>query len=272
MFQRLVLRHNPKPPIELKLNGPVSANTPKLIGTGPVTDEVLTCLKGVVSLVKLFQQSSCHFSGQATVYRCSFFVLMYYPPEHYLAMARKSKPAILITYADGHRFNANYKDSASTIEERLQEANSKSILDRLQRLDKVLQNTGSRVPRDRSYQRVKLRKLHRPIFLQAWRDLGSPSDQMLNHPPPGTAKDGLYHYRITTFPDTTTKDEYSVHVQKSVAAVANLNWTTLLGTPRTPSWVTLINSRLNVPALNHMLEKGAATYKYWRTKKTSSIH
>ena len=100
--------------------------------------------------------------------------------------------------------------------------------------------------------RVRARKLLRPAFCEAWSALGAP--------------DGVYLYKIDVFPDRANTPEYRDHVRKSVEHTARLDMVQFGKDKRGENWVQQANRRVNVLALNNILETELAPFRYERTK------
>ncbi|AET39753.1 Pet130p Ecym_4736 [Eremothecium cymbalariae DBVPG len=251
-------------------------------------DEGLMNLKGILYSVTGYHFENKNSNSNARVFDCPYFSLLYYPPTHFLALARKSKPAIHITYPSEYLLNANVTSATASIHERLGVFKSNEMKARLLEVGGLLQSRGSLVPKDWSYLRVKIRKELRRSFLSEWCNLRGPEAVMAKiylpkgievvpdisslvisdildskgRPKEGVSKDGVYHYKIKIFPDCHTNDNFVDEVKCSVRHVANLNWDKLLIDKGARNWVDNANSNLNLSKLNRDLSKLEIPYKY----------
>ncbi|AMD22814.1 HHR045Cp [Eremothecium sinecaudum] len=267
MSGKLILRRLPGFEKIAESKRPVGFNTPVIKGVP--TKDALIQLRGVLSPIRTYQYSSNLRSTESCLYSCPFFDLNYYPPEHFLALARKSRPALQVTFADLPIFNANI-DPTKSVDERIQMMASPSVVAKLKQLEKILQQPASKNPRDWAYLRISTSKFFRKQFLNVWCGLPQadypvlPShDPSSKRPVPGCAKDGLYHFNIRLLPGKGGSDECAEHIQKSLTHVTNLDWDSLLCSKngRIP-WPRAINQKVNINAINWILHKDRLPYKY----------
>ncbi|CEP62705.1 Pet130p LALA0_S06e01816g [Lachancea lanzarotensis] len=250
--------------------------------------EARSKLRGTISIAQVYQNTFRVFSAQSKVYHCDFFRLLYFPPEHFLSVFRKSKPAINVRIVGEVFLNGNVSRSengrtvsnTAVFEQgsRIDKYGKSVDVSNLKKLQSIFSLDGSNVPRNYAYLRRSLRTFVHGCFIENWTKLqgsqaveeqityeaqnsetnGSTEWQFLQHDgrtKPGIAKDGFYLYQVLIFPDDSTKHEFEANVAQSVQAVAKLDWKTFLhGKSKTQkSWVDQANERVRVPVVNAYL-------------------
>lgn len=208
-------------------------------------------LKGVIGGVRNYQLMNRLDNLNSVVYRCPYFSLAFYPPEHFMGLAKKSTPAIHIHYKKPSFFlNANLRNGKS-LEENIKFLQSNAFQDKRAKLDKKLGTSFlSLFPKDWAYIRVRVRKLLRPCFHDAWTEFRAP--------------DGLYIYNINIFSDKNNEKEYQKHIRQSVGAVAKMDMKAFVRNKKGQNWVHFDNSRVNVSVLNRVLSLELAPFRYKR--------
>ncbi|AAS50237.1 AAL129Cp [Eremothecium gossypii ATCC 10895] len=233
-----------------------------------------TCLKGVLAPVQQYYMTRCR-TWAPQVYQCDYFALRFFPAEHFLGMARKSKPGLLLTYTGDHLLNANVGDQSAGVQQRVELARSAEMEKRLRQISNLIQARGSLRPRDWSYLRVGARKTIRAQFLQAWCKYHGPEavlarlEGAMDSPfldkhgrtAHKVAKDGLYHYTIRVFPDGTTAADFAAHLERSVLYTANLSWDSY-SRHAGRKWISENNAQADIAALNKALHKSDIPYRY----------
>ncbi|AGO09861.1 AaceriAAL129Cp [[Ashbya] aceris (nom. inval.)] len=233
-----------------------------------------TCLKGVLAPVQQYYLNRCH-TWAPQVYQCDYFALRFFPADHFVGMARKSKPGLLVTYMGDHLLNANVSDKAVDVRERVELARSAEMEKRLRQISNLIQARGSLRPRDRAYLRVAVRKTIRSQFLRAWCKYHGPEAVLAQlegatdspfldgqgRAARRVAKDGLYHYMIRVFPDPTTAADFAAHLERSVLYTANLSWDSY-SRHAGRKWISENNAQADVAALNQALRKSGIPYRY----------
>ncbi|SCU85946.1 LADA_0D11034g1_1 [Lachancea dasiensis] len=239
-------------------------------------------LRGTNSIAQVYQSTFRIFSAQSKVYSCDFFRLLYFPPEHFLSLFRKSKPAVNVRSVGEVYLNGNYPLStrdASTASNSRKETHSLQKpkiqeIGNIRQLQAMLGNDGSNIPRNYAYLRRSLRAFVNKCFIKKWLELQGAvavkeqigqddtraSSTTCNYLDPkgrsrvGIAKDGFYLFQVLKFPDSTTETEFERHVARSVQAVANLDWDQYtLGKAKAKNWVQEANDRVRLPILNSYL-------------------
>ncbi|CAR21456.1 Pet130p [Lachancea thermotolerans CBS 6340] len=246
--------------------------------------EVRSMLRGTNSVAQVYQNTFRIFSGQSKVYHCDFFRLLYFPPEHFLSVFRKSKPAVNVRIVGEVFLNGNVSKSqgrsvANTAVyargSRIEGYGKSQDVSNLKQLQNVFANDGSNVPRNYAYLRRSLRASLNKWFIQHWMALQGPQaveEQIRRQGEAGSsaqwqyldaqgrsktsvAKDGFYLFQVLVFPDKTTKQEFKANVARGVKTVADLEWDDFLRSKSNKSrtWVQECNDRVRVPVMNSYL-------------------
>ncbi|SCU79252.1 LAFA_0B01794g1_1 [Lachancea sp. 'fantastica'] len=250
--------------------------------------EARSKLRGTISIAQVYQNTFRVFSAQSKVYHCDFFRLLYFPPDHFLSVFRKSKPAINVRIVGEVFLNGNVSRSENgrsvsntTVFEqgsRIDKYGKSIDVSNLKRLQSIFSLDGSNVPRNYAYLRRSLRAFLHGCFVENWTKLqGSQAVEeqtMYEAQNPetnastkwkflqddgrtkcGIAKDGFYLYQVLVFPDKFTKHEFEANVAQSVRTVADLDWTEFLHgqSKNKKSWVEQANDRVRVPVVNSYL-------------------
>ena len=244
-------------------------------------------LKGVVGPVAKYHSNTRLLSGESNMYKCDYFRLQYYPPDHFLSSFRKSRPAITCKPVTDLFING-----------KLQQSNSKTSINETQmkqlssKFQNVIMNTKSKIARDYAVRRNHLRLDIKQWFIHCWCNLHGPEaideqikvakngpenvtnlqyiDDHLNSKP-GIAKDGYYMYNCTVFPDDTNKVEYREKVRESIKIIADKTWVDIYASSKKNShkglnWAHNINSRVNISVLNQYLSSAEVPYKIIKSK------
>ncbi|CUS24511.1 LAQU0S17e00562g1_1 [Lachancea quebecensis] len=241
-------------------------------------------LRGTNSVAQVYQNTFRIFSGQSKVYHCDFFRLLYFPPEHFLSVFRKSKPAVNVRIVGEVFLNGNVSKSqgrgvANTAiyakGSRIDGYGKSQDVSNLKQLQNVFANDGSNVPRNYAYLRRNLRASLNKWFIKHWMALQGPQAveeqirrqgeadpsarwQFLDaqgRSKTGVAKDGFYLFQVLVFPDKTTTQEFKMNVARGVRTVADLKWDDFLRSKSNKSrtWVQECNDRVRVPMMNSYL-------------------
>ncbi|CDF87918.1 BN860_17436g1_1 [Zygosaccharomyces bailii CLIB 213] len=225
-------------------------------------DALASRVKGTCSVAQKYQNASHIFSKESLVYHCRYFKLNYYPPDHFLSVLRKSKPAINVRESGEAYFNNNFN----------LDTNFHGDMDLVQkRAAYLFRNSPSFLPKQYAVYRRRNRMFVRERMVEEWCRLkGSEAvnetiaDLRSEHgtqylddagrTKPGIAKDGLYVYQVLIFPDRQNHRELGEHIRKSVRRVAYLQWDEFLRSKgNDKSWVQLANDRVRLDVLNKQL-------------------
>lgn len=240
----------------------VAGNT-FLSGFGPYgsrSRESLTSkIRGSSGVIQKYQNAHRVFSQEALVYQCRYFKLNYYPPEHFLGLFRKTKPAINVKETGQAQFNNNltldhkhgtiFRNNPSflpknyAVYRRLNRIFVKShMVDEWCRLD------GDRAVEEGIAQKTSKTDAH---YLDK-----------LGRTKQGIAKDGFYVYMTLVFPDKYNRQDLAHHIRQSVLTVANLKWDQFLQSKKdcSQNWVHKANSRLEPSRINKLLSSSEHDY------------
>lgn len=230
-------------------------------------------VKGCNRVVQRYQNVHKVYSRESHVYQCDFFRLMYFPPDHFLSLFRKSKPAVNVRTV-GQAFLNGSSGSDNEIFQRnshqtgfLRTQNTQKCLGRL------FENNPSNIPRNYAFLRRQLRVALRKCFIKEWcalkgdlavqeaissKGAGTEFTDDRKRSRLGIAKDGYYMYQVLIFPDKLTREEFESCVKESVRIVANLDWEEFLKAKTAKStkktWVQIANDRIRIDSLNRSLE------------------
>lgn len=206
-------------------------------------------LRGVLGSVRMYQIINKLESPNAKVYKCPYFSLHFYPPGHFMGLARKSSPAVHIHYRQNYLLNGNLPGGKS-LEDNLKFLRSKSFGRISNNWNKVLGNSNSLIPRQWAYFRVAVRKLLRPVFYESWNQYNAP--------------DGLYLYKIEIFSDKENEQDYKEHIEKSVKEVSKLDLNKFVLGKDGENWIEEANSRVKINTVNNLLRSEMAHFRYER--------
>lgn len=210
-------------------------------------------LRGVIGSVRMVQVGTRLEDLNAVAYRCGFFSLWFYPVDHFLAMARKSKPAIHFHYQRELFLNGRIPGMKNKRESHAF-ARSDTCEQFMKKWGRVVGVQGSLIPKHWAYMRVRARKWARPVFREAWDQFRGP--------------DGVYLYKIEVFPDRFTRKEFEKHIHESVRAVTKLDMAKFTRDKRGRNWVEHVNSRVSLKSLNGALANESIPFRYERSKGT----
>lgn len=245
-------------------------------------------VKGTCGVVQRYHNAYRIYSGESQVYQCDFFRLMYFPPDHFLAMFRKSKPAVNVrtvgqVFLNGNVLNTNGNDKAimrSVFAKNSRMGGYTKIEDVHNKLNSLFQSNPSNIPKNYAFLRRQLRLTLRKCFIKEWCRLqgGKAVQEEIQsyslgttdfikkclddkaRTRPGIAKDGFYSYQVLIFPDKLTGTEFEANVKKSVQVVADLEWDKFLRPNKplkgdeTKTWVQMANDRVKTQSLNKLLK------------------
>ncbi|QLL33556.1 hypothetical protein HG536_0E04670 [Torulaspora globosa] len=235
-------------------------------------------VKGCNRIVQRFQNVHKIYSRESHVYQCDFFRLMYFPPDHFLSMFRKSKPAVNVRTVGQVFLNGSGSSGDGSAGKALFQRNSqKNGFLRTQStansLGRLFESNPSNIPRNYAFLRRNLRVSLRKCFIKEWCALSgdlavqealSSGGAGTRYTDPdgrsrvGVAKDGYYMYQVLIFPDRETKKEFESCVKESVQVVSRLDWDEFLKPQSSKAggktWVQLANDRVRVHSLNKSLE------------------
>ena len=259
-----------KPPTKFPSSLPVTAQT-KASTTEP--------LKGLYGPILRYRNESRLHSKEANVYNGKYFLARYYPPNHFLSLFRKTKPAINVKFTRDVSF---LNECGSYIKKRY--AGKKSV-----------------VPADYAVWRRKLTVLLKRTFQEEWIRQQGPEgvneairliseNDNDNHnvtgipelsTPVGLAKDGFYEFQVYKYPgDDNSIAEFREAVRKTVGVVARLDWNEFMkpknvNTKSTlqrqgkssESWVDAANKSVNVSVINTQMRGEHLPYKLVRKRE-----
>ncbi|SCW02069.1 LAFE_0E13476g1_1 [Lachancea fermentati] len=247
---------------------------------------------GTSSVAQVYQNANRLFSKQAKVYHCDFFRLLYFPPDHFLSLFRKSKPGVNVrivgeVFLNGNVATDDGKQLKST--ELFKQKSKMESYGRKQDVNKfkykfpLFAGDGTNIPKNYAYLRRYLRVFVDKCFIKEWTKLNGDkavSEQVrfsqtvhgrqrkitnddgikwkyldtTGQSKRGVAKDGFYLYQVLIFPDVHTKHEFEANIVRSVQTVANLEWPVFLkGNTPGKTWVQEVNNRVRVSNLNTYL-------------------
>lgn len=256
-------------------------------------------VKGTCGVVQRYHNAYRIYSTESQVYQCDFFRLMYFPPEHFLSMFRKSKPAVNVrtvgqVFLNGNVLNTNGNDKStmrSVFAENSRKGGYTKIEDVHNKLNSLFQSNPSNIPKNYAFLRRQLRLALRKCFIKEWCRLQggkAVQEEILSQSlganefiakclddkgrtMPGIAKDGFYSYQVLIFPDSLTGKEFEANVKKSVQIVANLEWDKFLRPYKplkgngTKTWVQIANDRVNTQSLNKLLKSSEVPFALMKT-------
>ncbi|SCU97137.1 LANO_0E15258g1_1 [Lachancea nothofagi CBS 11611] len=248
--------------------------------------EARSGLRGTSSTAQVYQNTFRVFSAQSKVYQCDFFRLLYFPPDHFLSVFRKSKPASNVRIVGEVFLNGNVSRSegrsvtnTAVFEKgsRIDKYGKSQDMSNLKRLQSIFANDGSNVPRNYAYLRRSLRTFLNKCFVKNWLELQGHQavEEQISHSTQstetnsstqwkfldsqgrsksGVSKDGFYLFQVLVFPDPTTKHEFEMNISHAVKAVADLHWDSFLrGKTKSRTWVQDANDRVRVSTMNGYL-------------------
>ncbi|SCU97199.1 LAMI_0F09208g1_1 [Lachancea mirantina] len=246
--------------------------------------EVRSRLRGTVSAAQVHQNTFRIFSPQSKVFQCDFFRLLYFPPEHFVALLRKSKPAVNVRVVGEVFLNGNVarengehvKYTEVFAENSRQDGYGKAQdFNKTRDMRSLFGRAGPSVPRNYAFLRRELRVFVGGCMTERWLELqgdkavadqiriqegkGPASSTLLDdkqRPRVGVAKDGFYLFQVLIFPDKFTKPEFRRCVRDSITKVADLDWDKFLQGNKSgaKTWVEEANARVRLPVLNKLLE------------------
>lgn len=246
--------------------------------------EAVGNVKGLLDPISKFQSEARIFANEATLYKCDYFYLQYYPPEHFLSMFRKSRPAVICKPVQDVFINGRIEQDS----EKLYTVRNEELSRIATKFQAMVNNSKSKKPKDYAVHRRSLRISLKNWFIQEWCSLkGSEAvDEQITmlsighetvsnsfkyidncgRSIPGIAKDGYYLYTCMIFPDHSNKEEYENHVRKSVKLVADKTWEDIYKpggkfTGKKESWVERANSKVKVNVVNRFLAHSEAPYR-----------
>lgn len=142
-----------------------------------LTLEARSKLRGTSSIAQVYQNSFRIFSAQSKVYHCDFFRLLYFPPDHFLSVFRKSKPAVNVRIVGEVFLNGNVTGTdgqrvantdAFVKGSRMDGYGRSQDMSNLKRLQSLFASDGSNVPRNYAYLRRSLRTFLGKCFIEQW--------------------------------------------------------------------------------------------------------
>lgn len=227
-------------------------------------------IKGSSRVAQRYQNVYKIYSRESYVYHCDFFRLMYFPPDHFLSLFRKSEPAINVRTVGRVFLNGNMgaSDSEMSIFTRNSQKNGfVKTENTYSPWNRLFENNPSNIPKNYAFLRRQLRLAVRKTFIREWcrlkgHEATSQSNSnhcldVLGRTRPGIAKDGLYMYQVLIFPDHSTMKEFDACVKESVRVVSNLEWDKFLkpysSKVKGKTWVQLANERVKPASLNRLL-------------------
>lgn len=153
-------------------------------------------------------------------YECKYFTAYYLPPWHFLALGRKSRPALISTYSDGKEYNgnpefANLPNSIST-------SNNDGLQQR------------SKNPMSYAFARKEITKKTRNALFKAF------------HENPNSV-DGVYLIRSHSYPNDLV--DLQIHVDELVQKSANMAKNSDM------SWVDTLNKKIKWTSFEYMCKR-----------------
>ncbi|GAV53295.1 hypothetical protein ZYGR_0AI05790 [Zygosaccharomyces rouxii] len=222
-------------------------------------DHLASKIRGSSGVVQKYQNAYRVFHQEALVYQCKYFKLNYYPPEHFLGLFRKTKPAVNVRESGEAHFNNNLQ---------LENAHKS-----------IFRNNISSLPKHYAVYRRLNRIFIKRHMVEEWCRLhgdkaveeaignktsktGAQQLDRFGRTKQGVAKDGFYVYMSLIFPDQHNREDIAHHVRQSVSAVANLKWDQFLQSDKTNnrSWVETANSSLKPFTINKLLSQSEHSY------------
>lgn len=234
-------------------------------------------LKGLYGPILRYRNELRLHSREANVYNGKYFLARYYPPNHFLSLFRKTKPAVNVKFTRDASF---LNECGSYIQKRY--AGKKSV-----------------VPADYAVWRRKLTVLLKRTFQEEWiaqqgpegvseaiRLIGGDDNHGVTvipelSTPIGIAKDGFYEFQVYKYPgDDESIAEFREAVRETVGVVARLDWNELMKPKNvdakptsqkrrksSESWVDAVNKLVNVSVINTQMREDYLPYKLVRGKK-----
>lgn len=179
-------------------------------------------VKGPYSLFMEHMYSKGLVRHTPYLYRCDYFSVFYYPPWHFLALGRKSRPGIMTVFGPGAQNNDVY--DAQTESKKLQ----------------VLAKHGlkSRNPVAFAYWRTFMSRCNRKYLLQSWNNAFETSGSA----PP----DGLFVVRCDRVlrSGPQLRAHFDTVVKRAQAMLSNKN---------SLAWVAKANSQVDLAGFNRFL-------------------
>ncbi|CAR27302.1 ZYRO0C13706p [Zygosaccharomyces rouxii] len=232
-------------------------------------DNLASKIRGSSGVVQKYQNAYRVFSPEALVYQCKYFKLNYYPPEHFLGLFRKTKPAVNVRESGEAQFNNNFQ----------LENKHKTIF----------RNNLSSLPKHYAVYRRLNRMFMKRHMVEEWCRLhgdkaveetigcktsktGAQYLDKLGRTKQGVAKDGFYVYMALIFPDEQNREHLAHHVRQSVVTVANLKWDQFLQSDKdsNKTWVEKANSCLKPFTINKLLTQSEHSYTLSRFEDESA--
>lgn len=241
-------------------------------------------VKGCNRVVQRYQNIHKIYSRESHVYQCDFFRLMYFPPDHFLSMFRKSKPAVNVrtvgqVFLNGSDASGDGSAGNAFFQRNSQKNGFLRTQSTANSLGKLFESNPSNIPRNYAFLRRNLRVSLRKCFIKEWcalngdlavqealsrRGAGTKYTDPDGRSRVGVAKDGYYMYQVLIFPDKETKKEFEACVQESVQVVSRLDWDEFLKSQSSKAggktWVQLANDRVRIHSLNKSLESNEIPY------------
>lgn len=137
-------------------------------------------VKGTNSAAQVYQNSLRLYSPQSKVYHCDFFRLLYFPPDHFLSIFRKSKPGLNVRTVGEVFLNGNISGDGLKQAENVRVFKENSKIDKygkkkdvskLTDLQSFFKNNGSNTPKNYAYLRRYLRMFVHKRFIKEWEKL-----------------------------------------------------------------------------------------------------
>ncbi|QLQ81117.1 hypothetical protein HG537_0E04720 [Torulaspora globosa] len=247
-------------------------------------------VKGCNRIVQRFQNVHKIYSRESHVYQCDFFRLMYFPPDHFLSMFRKSKPAVNVrtvgqVFLNGSDSSGDGSTGNVLFQQNSQKNGFLKTQSTVNSLGKLFESNPSNIPRNYAFLRRNLRVLLRKCFIKEWctlngdlavqealsrKSFGTKYTDPDGRTRPGVAKDGYYMYQVLIFPDKGTKNEFQSCVRESVQIVSRLDWDKFLkpqsSKTQNKTWVQLANDRVRIQSLNKSLQSNEMPFvvkRFW---------
>ncbi|CCF60127.1 hypothetical protein KAFR_0J00590 [Kazachstania africana CBS 2517] len=209
--------------------------------------------KGVCGPVLRYVSSNRLYSKESSIYKSSYFQLRYYPPNHFISIFRKSKPAVNIRFQHGVSFLSG---SSRYLQELY--AQRKSI-----------------VPSSFAVWRRTLTVKIKDIFVDEWYKLGGTKsvdeanklgeEAFMKQDGSNIAKDGVYMFQIFNYPDPSNMDRFEEEIRKALGMVAKKSWNELFKSQaKNKNWVEEVNGKLNIGMLNAALRFERVPYRLIR--------
>lgn len=227
----------------------------------PVTDatKFLTGMelpRGLFGPAVRFVTTSKFVSKEARMFRCNYFSLYYFPPNHFLALFRKTKPAVNVVF-DG-KVNANPA---------LKEYPTSTTI-------KIVQGKSVN-PFDYACWRKRLTLNTKKAFMKEWLQITrnnhveSDSSCPMDEKKLQDRMDGYYMYLMRLYPTEKSMDDFQEHIKKSLQKVHSNRVDSYLDTPKNGAkknahnidWVDATNKRLSLKNFNNFIKNMDFPYK-----------